>query len=231
LAPHAASARPEHALHRHRMARGDCWRTFPGPRAATRPSAAYTSWTSTTTRRRPACPSAAWRTSWSRAGPRRALRSAAAAPDRRCMPSPCRACQGPQPVAGLTALEHQGAPAPARSRAGSKTDWQWAPRQVPFTKAHVLAHPEYELMSMPHYFSANSAPWCAAVPTGCTWQIILKLHAHVKPCRQHLQADLQMLPACWLVFAGHRPCDVHGRPVMPRLPFNQRVWYWPRAVS
>ncbi|KAK9834881.1 hypothetical protein WJX81_006129 [Elliptochloris bilobata] len=31
--------------------------------------------------------------------------------------------------------------------------------QVPFTKSHVQAHPEYEYMTLPHYFSANSAPW------------------------------------------------------------------------
>ena len=157
---------PELALRRRRMGRGDCWRTSPGPPAAMRPSAAYTSWTSTTMRRRPACPSAAWTTSWSRAGPRRALRLAAAAPDGCCMPRPFGL---PGAAAGCHA-DSPGAPrarapahAPPRSRAGSETDWQGVPRQVPFTKAHVLAHPEYELMSMPHYFSANSAPWCAAV--------------------------------------------------------------------
>ena len=45
-----------------------------------------------------------------------------------------------------------GVPAPSAEQVGA------AP-QVPFTKAHVQAHPEYEYMKLPHYFSANSAPW------------------------------------------------------------------------
>ena len=46
-----------------------------------------------------------------------------------------------------------GVPAPSAKQVG-------AGPQVPFTKAHVQAHPEYEYMKLPHYFSANSAPWC-----------------------------------------------------------------------
>ena len=28
----------------------------------------------------------------------------------------------------------------------------------------MQSHPEYEYMTLPHYFSANSAPWCTHLP-------------------------------------------------------------------